>query len=350
MFTSGLVMSIRGLPSSTVTGADAELILQGQYKDDGSGAYITDEDTPADAAKNAIAPHLRWTKNHSSSLAEQTVVGVTTAKQDLLRPSTKWFNKLAATPAYNPGKKYVDANGAEINASYSFGATSQLYTLSAGVYSQKKTGSLTSPAYPKVYPDAADPADVLYVLTETGEYVDGTGVVAPTLPAETKFYTRTGAGTSADPYVYINATPSWGTTTTHYYTVEGRKASCADIPFAYAAGTFYEAERNYIYVVPTNNLLALNSSISAGDANDLALRTIEVQIEYYITTEDSKLADLRAQTKNVITKKVVLPSLANGKSYNLNMVLGLTSVKIEAEVDDWKVVNSQIDLPQNTAE
>ena len=333
--------------TSTNTGADAELILQGQYKADGSGDYVEDESTDDDRAKNAIAPHLRWTKNHPSSLAEQTVVGVTTAKQDLLRPSTKWFNKLASTPAYNPGKKYVDENGAEIHASYSFDATSQLYTVDGtGVYTQKASGAAeTSPAYPAGYP-----TNTYYVLTETGEYIDGTGVVAPNLPAGTKFYTRTGAGTPASPYVYANATPSWGSSTTHYYTVEGRKASCADIPFAYAAGTFYEAERNYIYVVPTNNLLALNSGISAGDANDLALRTIEVQIEYYITTEDSKLADLRAQTKNVITKKVVLPSLANGKSYNLNMVLGLTSVKIEAEVDDWKVVNSQIDLPQNTAE
>ena len=81
-----------------------------------------------------------------------------------------------------------------------------------------------------------------------------------------------------------------------------------------------------------------------------ALRTIKVQIEYYITTTDDKLAKGFAQTKNVVTKEVVLPSLANGKSYNLNLVLGLTSVKIEAEVDDWKVVNSQVDLPQNTGE
>ena len=54
--------------------------------------------------------------------------------------------------------------------------------------------------------------------------------------------------------------------------------------------------------------------------------------------------------KNVIEKDVVFPSIANGKSYNLNLVLGLTSVKMEAEVDDWKVINVQADLPQNTAD
>jgi hypothetical protein len=62
------------------------------------------------------------------------------------------------------------------------------------------------------------------------------------------------------------------------------------------------------------------------------------------------LAGGRAQTKNVITKDVVFPSIANGKSYNLNLILGLTSVKMEAEVDDWKVINVQADLPQNTAD
>jgi len=85
-------------------------------------------------------------------------------------------------------------------------------------------------------------------------------------------------------------------------------------------------------------------------SNEEKLRTITLQIEYYISTEDSKLDAERAETKNVITKTVVLPSLANGKTYMLNLVLGLTSVKVEAEVDDWKVVNVQADLPQNTAD
>ena len=349
--TNANVANWTKINSTTITDGGAkiisplqELILQGQYQPDGDGVYNVEEASDADRAKNAIAPHLRWTKDHPTGLAEQTVVGVTTAKQDLLRPSTKWFNKLASTPTYNPGKKYVDENGAEIHASYSFGATSQLYTVDgSGVYTQKVSGAdETSPAYPAGYP-----TNTYYVLTETGDY---NGTSAPDLPAGTKYYTRTGAGTPASPYVYANAaTPAWDGT--HYYTVEGRKATCADIPFTYASGTsYYEAERNYIYVVPTNNFIAVNTTTPLDDDEKLALRTIEVQIEYYITTKDSKLAAGFAQTKNVITKKVVLPSLANGKSYNLNMVLGLTSVKIEAEVDDWKVVNSQVDLPQNTAE
>jgi len=114
----------------------------------------------------------------------------------------------------------------------------------------------------------------------------------------------------------------------------------------YAAGTYYKRDANYFMVIPTNNFVNENTGLSA---NEEDLRTVTVQIEYYITTEDAALAAGRAQTKNVITKKVLFPSLANGKSYNLNLVLGLTSVKMEAEVDDWKVINVQGDLPQNTA-
>jgi hypothetical protein len=117
------------------------------------------------------------------------------------------------------------------------------------------------------------------------------------------------------------------------------------VPTNEAEATVYKRDANYFMVVPTNNFKKLNAAL-----DDEKLRTVRVQIWYYITTEDSELNAKRAQTKNVITKDVVFPSIANGKSYNLNLVLGLTSVKMEAEVDDWKVINVQGDLPQNTAE
>lgn len=300
--------------SSTDTGTDEVLTLTGTN------------------ATSAIAPHLRWTSPHDVPVA-QPVVGVTTAKQDLLRPSTKWFNKLAAAPVYNPGKKYfTDAAGTtEAHASYTVQSSDNIYTESAGVYSQA-SGTINTPNYP------ADQTATAYYSLEDDE----TFAVSTTDPgvAGVKYYTKSGG-------VYTNvATPTWPNTEV-YYTVKATKLNLSDIDFEYS-GDIYEAERNYVYVVPTNNINALNSGLTSDQA--LALRTIEVQIEYYITTEDAKLAAGRAQTKNVITKEVVLPSLQNGKTYNLNMVLGLTSVKIEAEVDDWKVVNGQVDLPQNTAE
>ncbi len=155
----------------------------------------------------------------------------------------------------------------------------------------------------------------------------------------------------ADTQLYTYASPKYtpvalGTTpTTSHYVACGQVKKV--VPY-YAAGTYYKRDANYFMVVPTKNFE--NSTNITSEADLKALRTVRVKIEYYITTEDSKLAAGRAQTKNVIEKDVVFPSLTNGKSYNLNLILGLTSVKMEAEVDDWKVINVQADLPQNTAE
>ena len=129
----------------------------------------------------------------------------------------------------------------------------------------------------------------------------------------------------------------------------GEEQKCAPA-FEWTGGTkkaFYKRDANYLMVVPTNNI-SIVRNLSAED--EVKLRKVRVKIEYYITTEDSKLDAGRAQTKNVIEKDVIFPSIANGKSYNLNLVLGLTSVKMEAEVDDWKVINVQGDLPQNVGE
>jgi hypothetical protein len=40
--------------------------------------------------------------------------------------------------------------------------------------------------------------------------------------------------------------------------------------------------------------------------------------------------------------------LENGKSYNLKLILGLTSVKIDATVADWQLADDvEINLPKN---
>jgi hypothetical protein len=55
--------------------------------------------------------------------------------------------------------------------------------------------------------------------------------------------------------------------------------------------------------------------------------------------------------KNVIKKTVTVNSLTNNRAYNLKLILGLTSVKMEAEVADWQVDGStEVYLPQNKAE
>lgn len=78
---------------------------------------------------------------------------------------------------------------------------------------------------------------------------------------------------------------------------------------------------------------------------------LQVQITYYVITQDPKLAGGYSSVKNVITKRVTVSNLTNNKAYNLKLILGLTSVKLDAEVADWQVDGSnEVYLPQNKAE
>ena len=77
--------------------------------------------------------------------------------------------------------------------------------------------------------------------------------------------------------------------------------------------------------------------------------TLNVKITYYVTTSDSKLENEISCVKNVIDKDITFASgFTCGLNYNLNIVLGMTTVKLEATVSDWadpsRVV---IDLPVN---
>ena len=78
--------------------------------------------------------------------------------------------------------------------------------------------------------------------------------------------------------------------------------------------------------------------------------TLNVKITYYVTTQDAKLDGGISCVKNVIDKDIAFASFASGLNYNLNIVLGMTTVKLEATVSDWAdPTNVDIDLPVNTA-
>ena len=77
---------------------------------------------------------------------------------------------------------------------------------------------------------------------------------------------------------------------------------------------------------------------------------VKVQITYYVTTEDDDLKDGISRVKNVITKTVNFASgFAAGKANTIKITLGLTSVKLEAEVESWDVLTAtNVDLPINS--
>ena len=72
-----------------------------------------------------------------------------------------------------------------------------------------------------------------------------------------------------------------------------------------------------------------------------------VQIKYHVITKDTKLTGNVSNITNTITRRADI-HFENGKSYNLKLILGLTSVKLDATVADWQVADdSDIWLPQN---
>ena len=75
---------------------------------------------------------------------------------------------------------------------------------------------------------------------------------------------------------------------------------------------------------------------------------LDVTIDYVVITEDANVNGGYVETENIITKKVTIPTLTNNKAYNLKLILGMTSVKLDAEVADWEVDGStEVNLPRN---
>ena len=93
------------------------------------------------------------------------------------------------------------------------------------------------------------------------------------------------------------------------------------------------------------------NAVDDGDpsTDDNVATNVTVEITYYVTTKDVALQDSYSRIQNVIKKEITFPTgFYAGKSYKIKITLGLTSVKLEADVEDWAVgsiVNA--DLPLN---
>lgn len=81
-----------------------------------------------------------------------------------------------------------------------------------------------------------------------------------------------------------------------------------------------------------------------------------IEIVYYVCTRDSNLATGISVVENHITSEFDTDggltgnqpiTVGMGKQYNITIQLGLTSVKLQATVNDWDAVDYSIDLPQN---
>jgi hypothetical protein len=86
----------------------------------------------------------------------------------------------------------------------------------------------------------------------------------------------------------------------------------------------------YLMLIPTEGVTELN-----------------VNIVYDVITKDDALVGGYSKVQNNVTKKIGL-DFDNGKAYTLKLILGLTSVKLDAEVKPWEIQGATpVDLPRN---
>ena len=74
----------------------------------------------------------------------------------------------------------------------------------------------------------------------------------------------------------------------------------------------------------------------------------EVYVEYTVATTDASLTDGKSEIVNKITTPVSAIDFKANTSYTLNLVLGMTSVKVAATVDDWTAGSTtDVNVPAN---
>lgn len=99
-----------------------------------------------------------------------------------------------------------------------------------------------------------------------------------------------------------------------------------------------DPDKGYMMIIPY--------TISGADNN-----TLTITVNYTVTTIDSNLTSEKSDITNNITSGVMSIDFQQGKAYTFALKLGMTSVKIEAEVTDWGDPTAQtVNVPLNKAD
>lgn len=260
-------------------------------------------------------------QNDPSKFAELNT-GVLPSEQPLLAGAIDENKAVSGTPGTPPtfafGKSYYKADGS--NCVIATAKTAN----NVKVYSKDASGN-----YTRVYNAPG---------SGTGFEVDGT---------ETNLVMLTGDGSSSTAAISPAADYwTWNSTTSTFEKHNGtldagtEHYTLAEASFSatYAAVKYYTAPLpRYFMVVPSALPYVKNSTETE----------INVKITYHVVTKDTKLDGNVSNISNTITKQTKI-QLESGKSYNLKLILGLTSVKLDATVADWQVADdAEVYLPQN---
>ena len=221
---------------------------------------------------------------------------------------------------YNDGQDYVIATVAATNQGAGDVAT---YTKDvAGNYTQvKKTNSTVQ---------QLDGLTKYYIISVSAKKTStGTDKIAD----GAVYYTRTG---SADgKYVYIYHKNETGVaiddSELDYYEISGETQLTST--GNYASQIYYTGLMpRYMMFLPSK----------PGTPT-----SVTVRIKYHVVTFDEKLEGAKSDVTNEVTKTATF-DFESGKSYNLKLILGLTTVKLDATVGEWQVGDdAEVWLPKN---
>lgn len=161
----------------------------------------------------------------------------------------------------------------------------------------------------KVNGDATGAQDA----TEVGDEAIAEGTTIAVQSVEiTAYFTNVGTLNT-----YTNAwTPVTNLTRTYTFDADEFVAAVADdVP---DAKTQLTNENAYLMVIPQN------------------IQSMTVKVVYTVTTKDDNLASGSSVITNTITSDPFAITLEQNKKYNLCLHLGMTSVKLSADVQDWE--------------
>jgi len=272
-------------------------------------------------SNNYIAKELRYISSQITGVGTDinnfnfVNRGVLPSETTLLEPGVDFGKKVeSATPAYAFGTTlyHFVTNHYEIATVVSAAATGGAF---------EKDGSDN-------YQQACAAGSTVN-LDGTTKYFTLVETASGSVAAGANYWIKSG---SAPNIVYTKATAGAGGQTldaTHVTLAETELAASG----AYASDTYYTGTPRYFMVIPSD----LTPTPT----------TINIRIKYHVVTKDGKLTSNVSDVTNEITKTTKI-QLESGKAYNLKLILGLTSVKLDATVADWQIDGStEVWLPQN---
>lgn len=333
------VLNLNNSDANVANWIQASIVKSGS---DAANPLITlDQGATAGTTNGYIAPDLRYVSGQISPVTGTASSGVYSggdaaafaninrgvlpSEQSLLSGDEDPSKKETTAPTYAYGKVYYVSNGDPAGKSYRIAKATTPGTTK--VYSKDDKGN-----YYKVSNGSfkVDGTTQYFTLSgETGIDASTTNLTAPA--TGTKDYWVADA---VDANKFIKKTISAGATaisTGTYYLFTGEAAVTAT--YEAAAGGYYSALiPRYFMFIPSKT----------GEST-----AIGVKIKYHVVTKDTKLNGNISDVSNTITKETSV-KLESGKSYNLKLILGLTSVKLDATVADWQVGDdAEIWVPQN---